>query len=64
MSETRHHISTAMTGISDDPSTWGPPEAPLHMPVQNLSPAPVRFGFVTHLRQVLSGLRTGHQREI
>lgn len=64
MIDTIHHNSAAKTCMAENPAKWGPPEAPLYMPVQNLTPAPLRFKLAAQLRQLFVELRNGPRREI
>jgi hypothetical protein len=50
--------------IGDNPEAWGPPEAPLDMPIQNLTPAPIDLKIADQVRHLLAGLRIGLRHEI
>lgn len=43
--------------LCDDPATWGPPEAPLDMPYQQLERSPRRFDILMQLRLLFTGQR-------
>lgn len=64
MSDANPTTNRSASPLSDNPTDWGPPEAPLFMPVQNLTPTPIRFRFFTQVSHLFANLRSGSRREI
>lgn len=57
MTDTLHNTGAEGLLASDAPDTWGPPDAPLDMPCQDLTPRMSRFDLAHFVRQILPGLR-------
>lgn len=55
MTDTLHQARFEPVLISEGPEGWGPPEAPLDMPRQELEPRSGRFEFAQLLRVFLPG---------
>jgi hypothetical protein len=64
MTKTTHQSEAGNASISDNPDTWGPPAAPLDMPLQCLAPAPAGLKITNQIRHLLAGLRIGIRHEI
>jgi hypothetical protein len=64
MTNTTHQNDAETACISDNPEAWGPPAAPLDMPIQNLTLAPIDFKIANQMRHLLAGLRIGLRHEI
>lgn len=55
MTDTMQQAGTCRTRVSDNPATWGPPDAPLDMPCQVLESRSGRFDLGQLLRLILPG---------
>ncbi|MBV7377626.1 hypothetical protein [Maritimibacter dapengensis] len=53
MTDTQKNFSSGTLLMSDTPEDWGPPEAPLDMPCQDLAPRMWRFDLFSVVRQFL-----------
>ncbi|RPE72119.1 hypothetical protein EDD53_1262 [Pacificibacter maritimus] len=56
--------TTQAWDASSDPATWAPNAAPMDMPMQTLTAAPLGHHLATQIRHLLSGMRIGIRHEI